>query len=143
VLASTTVPLDTSAAGWVVRHCAPLIMPDVTIDNRHYRQVDTLSGFQTRSILAVPLKYNDRAVGAFEVLNKENEAHYTEDDLIILEMLAELACSALQNDLLEKRVMRSLQETSELDRLKRDFIGITPRVCTLRSSSPCASRASC
>jgi signal transduction histidine kinase len=64
-------------------------------------------------------------VGAFEVLNKADGAHYTEDDLIILEMLAELACSALQNNLLEKRVLKSLQETSELDRLKRDFIGIT------------------
>ena len=125
ILAPARVPLDTSAAGWVVRHCAPLIMPDVSRDDRHYRQVDALSGFQTRSILAVPLKHHDRAVGAFEVLNKANEAHYTEEDLIILEMLAELACSALENDLLEKRVIKSLQETTELDRLKRDFIGIT------------------
>ena len=119
------VPMNTSAAGWVVRKAAPLMIADVRTDDRHFRQVDIASNFETRSLMGVPLKYHDKVVGVFEALNKANEAHYTEDDLTILETLGALAITAIQNDLLERRVQTSSDEVTELDRLKSDFIAIT------------------
>ncbi len=119
------VPMDTSAAGWVVRKAAPLMIADVRADERHFRQVDAASKYETRSLLAIPLKHRDKVVGVFEALNKANDAHYTEDDLTILETLGSLAVAAMQNDLLEQRAQTSSREMMELDRLKNGFIAIT------------------
>src|SRR5512143_3400541 len=69
VFHSIKVPLDASISGWVVRNAAPLVIPDVTKDERHFRQADVITGFRTRSILAVPLRYHGTIVGAFEALN--------------------------------------------------------------------------
>lgn len=124
-LASISVPINTSAAGWVVRKAAPLIIADVSKDERHFRQVDAASNFKTHSLLAVPLKQNDKVLGVFEALNKANDAHYTENDITILETLAALAVSTMQNDMLERRVRASYNEVAELDRMKSDFVAIT------------------
>ena len=98
---------------------------DVSQDPRHFRQADSATGFQTRMLLAVPLKYHGKVIGVFEALNKTGDADYTEGDVTMLETLGALACSILENDLLERRVQNSLRETSHLDRLKSDFIAIT------------------
>jgi len=124
-LAPLSVPLENSAAGWVVRMASPLVIPDASADERHFRQADAVSNFKTRSLLAVPLKYQDKVLGVFEALNKAGDAHYTEDDVAILETLAGLAVSAMQTDLLERRVKASYNEVANLDRLKSDFVAIT------------------
>ena len=59
-----------------------------------------------------------------EVVNKTGEAHYTEEDLTILETLASQAAIAIQNTQLEKKVKKSQDQVSHLDRMKSDFIGI-------------------
>lgn len=125
LLKSITVPVDTSAAGWAVRKNEALIISDVSKDERHFRQVDVVSSFQTRSLLAVPLRYHGNLVAVFEALNKANDAHYTEEDITILETLGALAITVMQADLLERRVHSSYEEVAELDRLKSDFIAIT------------------
>lgn len=125
LLKSIVVPVDTSAAGWTVRKNEPLVIADVSKDERHFRQVDVVSSFQTRSLLAVPLHYHGNLIAVFEALNKANEAHYTEEDITILETLGALAITVIQTDLLERRVQSSYEEVAELDRLKSDFIAIT------------------
>lgn len=124
-LAPIHVPLNSSAAGWVVRKAAPLIIPDAGQDERLFHDVDAVSDFKTRSLLAVPLKWNDRILGVFEALNKTDDAHYTEDDVAILEALACLAAARLHNEALEARARVSSAEVAELDRMKNDFIAIT------------------
>ncbi|MGE5251273.1 MAG: sensor histidine kinase [Bacteroidota bacterium] len=125
IFGSIRVPLDASIAGWVVRNGAPLVIPDVATDERHFRQADLITGFRTRSILAVPLRYADMNMGAFEVLNKTKDETYTDDDVILLETLAGLASGALQGEFLERRSQTSLKEMSEFDKHKSDFIAIT------------------
>src|SRR5574339_76211 len=57
VFRSMKVPMDGSAAGWVANTSAPLVIQDVSQDPRHFRQADSATGFQTRTLLAVPLIY--------------------------------------------------------------------------------------
>lgn len=122
-ISSAKVPLKDSVAGWVFLNMKPLTINDVTKDNRHYNKIDDLSGFTTRSILGVPLIVHGRPVGVFEIFNKKD--HYTEEDINILETLASLAATALQNDMLENNILSSQEEARELDKLKNEFIGIT------------------
>jgi len=121
ILQGVKVPLDASAAGWAVREMKPICMDDVKRDARHFPETDRLSGFQTRSLLAVPLILRGQTLGVIEVLNKTNNANYTEEDVTILETLATLAALAMHGSMLEKPD----QEFVELDRLKSDFIAIT------------------
>jgi signal transduction histidine kinase len=124
-LESTTIPLDASAAGWVFLHVKPLIINDAQNDSRHYRGIDELAGFTTRSLLGVPLTLHGRPVGALEVFNKAGNAHYTGEDVVIIESLASLATMAVQNDTLENAALSSESEARDLDRLKNEFIAIT------------------
>lgn len=123
-VSSARIPLSGSIAGWVFLNIKALAIDDVANDSRHYGKIDELvGGFQTKSLLGVPLILHGRPVGVFEVFNKNN--NYTEEDILIVETLASLASTALQNDLLEKNIMSSQEEARELDKLKNEFIAIT------------------
>ncbi len=119
------VPLEGSAAGWVYRRGQPLIIQDVRKDQRHFNLVDRMTNHETHSLVAVPLMVRGEVVGVLEALNKKDDAHYTEEDLTILETLGALAAQAMQNVDLMRKVRASRVQLAELERLKTDFIAIT------------------
>ena len=124
-ISSARIPLNESAAGWVFLNVKPLIINDVKNDTRHYSKIDELAGFSTRSLLSVPLLLHGRPVGVFEVFNRQSNSYYTEEDIAIIEALAALATTAMQNDMLESNLISYQNETRELDKLKNEFIAIT------------------
>ena len=124
VLRTIEVPVDGSAAGWVYRNVKPLHIPDTKADPRHFSAVDFAAAFETRSLLAIPLLVRGKPLGVLEAVNKSS-AHYTEEDITILETLAVPAALAIQNMNLQRRMEASFSELSELDRLKSGFIAIT------------------
>ena len=119
------VPLEGSAAGWVFGKRQHLIIQDVRADKRHFKVVDRMTNHQTHSLVAVPLMVRGEVIGVLEVLNKKDDAHYTEEDLTILETLGALAAQAMQNVSLQRKVRVTSIELAELERLKTDFIAIT------------------
>src|SRR5512141_2517985 len=119
------VPLDGSAAGWVYRRGQPLIIQDVRVDQRHFKVVDHVTKHETRSLIAVPLIVRNEVVGVLEALNRKDAAHYTEQDLTILETLGAVAAQAVKNAGLQRKVRATSIELAELERLKTDFIAIT------------------
>lgn len=119
------VPLDGSAAGWVFRRGQPLIIQDTKADQRHFKVVDRVTKHETHSLIAVPLMVRGEVVGVLEALNKKDDAHYTEEDLTILETLGALAAHAMKNAILQRKVRATSIELAELERLKTDFIAIT------------------
>ena len=119
------VPLDGSIAGAVFRKKQPLIIQDTRADIRHFKTVDRVTKHLTNSLAAVPLIVHDDVVGVLEALNKQDDEHYTEDDITILETLGALAAQAMKNVALERKVKASAVELVELERLKTDFIAIT------------------
>lgn len=121
--ADSRVPLNGSVAGWAFLNRAPVIIDDVSRDERHTRKVDELAGVTIRSILAVPTFSHGKPVGVLEVFNKKT--NYTGEDTQVLEILAAVSASALRMDELERDIRSSRGEARELDRLKNDFIAIT------------------
>lgn len=117
-LASIYVPVgEESIAGYVALHGERLVVNDVKKDGRWYSGVDEATSFQTRSILAVPLKLSDRTVGVIEVLNKEGEDDFSSEDIQLLELLAGQAAQVLRNareymDLAASK--RAIEATHEL-----------------------------
>jgi signal transduction histidine kinase len=125
VLRTVFVPLEGSAAGWTFRHARPLFVQEAARDKRHFKEVDKLTGVQTRSLLAVPLIFRGRTIGVIEALNKTGGSHYTEEDVTILETLASMASQAIREHDLQEDVNNLQSQRADLDRLKSDFIAIT------------------
>jgi signal transduction histidine kinase len=124
-LKSAVVPLDGSLAGLAFTSQAPVMARDAKKDQRHLKSIDQVTGFQTHTVLAVPIIFYGTALGVFEAVNKRNKADYTEDDVTILETLASQAAVALQNERLAGLVEKTREDMQRLDRMKSDFIAIS------------------
>lgn len=119
---SARVPVQGSVAGWVFLHNKPVAIDDVSKDDRHYKKIDELAGFTTKSILGVPVTFRKKTVAVLEVFNKQEK--YTTEDILFTETLAALVGAALHNDALEKTILSTQEEARELEELKNEFIAI-------------------
>jgi Nif-specific regulatory protein len=69
----------------------------VRLDPRFFARVDEAFGFNTRSLVAVPLVLDDgRVLGVIEALNKVSDREFTQDDLGLLLVVAQLAATAMR-----------------------------------------------
>ena len=112
-LKSLRLTIGEGIAGWVAQTEKPLICPTPYSDGRFARQLDNVSGFQTRSILCVPLRSRDRLMGVLEVLNKKDGQGFSDDDLEFLIMLGNMIGPALENAELYSRLREKLTLTVE------------------------------
>lgn len=95
-LAGYEFSADKGIAGWIVENGSSLIVKDVNKDPRFNKDIDRISGFQTRSIIGVPLKTSNQIFGVIELINRLDKKSFTELDLKILETLGELTALAIE-----------------------------------------------
>jgi GAF domain-containing protein len=105
------VPAAQGIAGWVLRNGQPVIVDDVANDPRFYEGIDRSSGFSTRSILAVPLKLRDHAIGVVEIINKVGNGRFSDADREMAEALAALAAVAIENARLYRKLADAVVES--------------------------------
>lgn len=98
ILTQTAVPLGQGFVGTVAQTGQWIYANDVASHPLHYRHVDTQTGFKTRSILCVPLKFRGEVVGALELVNKANDDFIDQDVERALSIAAAVAI-ALTNAL--------------------------------------------
>jgi signal transduction histidine kinase len=118
------VPLKGSVAGTVVLENRPIAINDVTQHPQHYRQADAASGFQTQSLLGVPMSVRNNVMGVLEAVNKLGGNSWTEDDIHFMQILSAQAGIAINNAQLVTQLTEAYQELSQLDKMKNDFIAI-------------------
>jgi GAF domain-containing protein len=76
------LPKGAGIAGWVAANHRPQIVQDVRRDSRFFSKVDESFGFQTRTLVSVPVQLdNGRVLGVIEALNKTTDREFTQDDL--------------------------------------------------------------
>jgi PAS domain S-box-containing protein len=97
VLLDVTFPVEQGLAGYVFQTQKSAIFNDVQQDHRFYGKVDSVSGFQTNNLVAIPLVAGDEKVGVLEVLNKAGDEPFYEDDRLLLESIAEEIAFAIRN----------------------------------------------
>lgn len=126
VLREMRIPQSQGIAGWVASHQQSIIVNDAPNDPRFAAHVDVETGFHTRNILCVPLSVQGRLVGVLEVLNKEGEKGFTEEDKNWLEKLGNQASIALENARLyqnlrmeQERIIKAQEEVRH--QLARDL----------------------
>jgi GAF domain-containing protein len=97
------VPAGQGIAGWVVEHGEPLVVDDPKSDSRFYGGIDEKTGFETKSILAVPMTTKERTIGVIEVINKL-AGGFDDRDVKVATALASQAAVALENARLYSRL---------------------------------------
>ncbi len=105
---SIPVPIDSSIAGAAFTGDRPIIVPNVEVDPRYYRPVAELLNYPAHSLLAVPLKFQDRKIGALEAENKKNAQCFDETDARVLTALATQATLALENARLYRQAQQEI-----------------------------------
>jgi GAF domain-containing protein len=106
----TQVPAGQGIAGWVVENGEPAIVDDPRSDERFYGDIDEKTGFETRSILAVPMTTKEHAIGVIEVINKR-EGSFDERDRKVATALANQAAIAIENARLYARLADAVVTT--------------------------------
>lgn len=78
-------------------------------ENPHWAKwVDSSSGFVTKSMITVPLAANGTVLGALQLLNKNGDGLFTEQDMRIALALASQSALALHNSQMYDEVSRML-----------------------------------
>lgn len=94
-LIGTSVEEGKGIAGWVAETGTPLRIADATSDKRFNREIDTITGYETHSVLCVPLKAKNGVIGVLELLNRKNRHAYRERDEDVITFLAEQAAISI------------------------------------------------
>ena len=91
------LPKGEGIAGWVASNGVPLLIPDVSIDERFKSEFDLQFSFKTKSIVCVPMKVKDRVVGVIELINSFDRLVFNDLDMMILAAIADFAAIAIEN----------------------------------------------
>jgi signal transduction histidine kinase len=96
-LTDICLPSGKGIVGWVAENGRPALVPNVREDLRFSPEIDAISGFETDSILCVPLKAKTRLIGVLEAINKVDGTSFTEEDELLLSVFGYQAAMAIEN----------------------------------------------
>jgi signal transduction histidine kinase len=120
------MPADQGIAGWIFTHRQPVIVEDVSQDERFFKGIDESLGRRTSSLVGVPLMTKGEMVGVIEVLNKRSGEKFDEQDLDTLSALAGQAAIAIVNARLYLQIREERDRMLNIEeevhkKLARDF----------------------
>lgn len=107
---TVTLDMGQGIAGWVAENRQTLIIDDVTKDTRFFQNADKITGFVTRSIIAVPLIGRGGLIGVAEIINPRNLGFDPE----IFQLLCKQFAIAIEN-------ARFHRESIERERLRQQL----------------------
>jgi HD-GYP domain-containing protein (c-di-GMP phosphodiesterase class II) len=107
-----TIPTSQGIAGYVATHAEPLIINDPYSDQRFDKEVDKRTGYNTKSILALPIQDSDgKIVGVYQAINKmTGTGSFTQTDLEHLLLAATYAGKTLQAAMLVEEIEATQRE---------------------------------
>jgi K+-sensing histidine kinase KdpD len=116
-----TLPVGEGIGGDVAQTGEYALVNDVRKDPRWNSSYDEKSGFQTRSMICVPMKFHGEILGIIELINKK-EGEFTSRDLRILEILAAQTGGAIENARIHGELEEAYEELKVLDKAKERII---------------------
>lgn len=96
-------------AGWAFAHQETVVVNDVLRDRRFSAASDDKLKFQTRTLLAAPMRAPERVLGVLKLVNKR-KGGFTEIDQTLSETLAASAAIAIENARYFQRLNRQAEE---------------------------------
>ena len=115
----THLPDDVGIAGATYQSGMPYLSKDVSRDGKFYDEIDKRTEYESKSILAMPIKIDDSVVGVIELINRREKVNYDDRDLSILEIFASYT-STLMKNALDARRFEDLSKRDNLTGLYND-----------------------
>ena len=116
-----TLPMGQGILGEVAASGKAILVGDARRDPRFDSSVDRQTGFTTKSILATPIRRREELLGVLEVINKKSGPRFTEEDSLLLEVVANQAAVAIENAKLFERMVQS-EQLSVIGRMAASII---------------------
>ena len=92
----TAFPWTQGIAGTVFATGEPIVIEDVKEDQRHFREIDQITGLHTKDMIALPLKrWEGDPIGVMEVINKR-DARLNQDDVAILTIIGAFTALSIE-----------------------------------------------
>ncbi len=122
-----TLDMGQGIAGWVAQNKELLVIEDVRKDSRFFGDADRQTGFNTRSIIAVPLIGRSGLIGVAEIINPQS----TEFDHEIFQLLCRQFAIAIENaqyhrESIQREKLRQQLEIAEV--IQKSFLPRSPVV---------------
>jgi phosphoserine phosphatase RsbU/P len=108
------IPRGSGIAGWVAANGKPLLVNDVSKDDRFLGDI-TDGDFKTRNVLCVPLvNSGGEVIGILEAINKKRSGNFEDVEITLFQMLANQAAISIEKE-------RLIQEVIEKKRLEEQI----------------------
>ena len=78
-----SIPKSQGLVGWVVDNGSAIRIDNVKSDSRFDSEIDKITGYDTKTVLCVPLRLSSGTIGALELINKERGVFSSEDEDLI------------------------------------------------------------
>jgi len=114
-------PADKGVAGKVIKTGEPVIVPDTSKDLNFYPVVDEQLGYNSRTMLDVPLRSSDRIVGVLCAINKK-EGVFDNTDVDLLSMIGGTVALSVENARVSNELKKAYKEVTSLNRAKDNVI---------------------
>ena len=114
-------PADKGVAGKVIETGEPVIVPDTSKDPNYYSVVDEQLGYNSRTMLDVPLRSSDRIVGVLCAINKK-EGVFDNTDVGLLSMIGGTVALSVENARVSNELKKAYKEVTSLNRAKDNVI---------------------
>jgi len=95
IVKQTRIKRGENISWWVLENKESLLVEDIEKDSRFAKRND--ERYYTRSFISVPLVFRGVAIGVINVNNKRSRDSFNEDDLRLVEGIADQASIAIEN----------------------------------------------
>ncbi len=110
-------PMDKGVAGHVYRTGQPIIVPDYYQSPYFLQLVDDQTEYQTRNMLDVPIRLQDRMIGVLCAVNKKGRA-FDQADTFLMTTIASTVALPIENARINEELKRSYENVQSLNRAK-------------------------
>ena len=117
---------DLGIAGRVASTGQAMLVTDVAGNDTFFKGIDDKCSFQTRGLIAAPMRCRDQIVGVVEVLNKRGDADFNERDLELLRIFANLAAISASNAKVHEALKKENVGLREGARPEETIVGDSP-----------------
>lgn len=100
-LPGLSIPKSAGIAGWAAENGSNVRIEDAKNDSRFNPDVDAMTGYETKSLLCVPLKIKAGTIGVLELINKEDGAFTQEDEELLSYFSDQAAISIARTQFME------------------------------------------
>ena len=102
------IPRGQGIAGHVVESGEAMVINSVRDNPHFYEGIDQSVDFQTRNMLALPLKIRERTIGVVEIINTQDRDEFEAQDLKLATALTSQAAVAIDNATLYQKLADAL-----------------------------------